>query len=188
MSAALSERVNALEVELRRLRWSAALAIMAIASVLVVFRTPLITSPTVWTEEVVLLDQRGEVRGRFGVDEQQAHLRIYDEAGRVQILIAATPHGPFLSLSGVDGGVKLASGVAQGGGYVLLYGPEDETPQAAVTASTDGPVVSLYGGDGMEHAALRYKRPDRAEATDAAKSGPSLVLTGDDGKVKFRVP
>jgi hypothetical protein len=162
--ASILERLNVLEKQNRRMKQIAAIAIVILASLLVMGQKAA-ANRTVEASEFVLRDGNGTVRSRWLVTPRGPILSLFDESGTDRITLQLTSTVPTIKLSGPSDRPKVAPGSAgeslgvQSGGLVL-QGPTSSTgPQIWVIDAAG--LINLRSENGYSALIL-----DRGKHTD----------------------
>lgn len=115
-----AERINALQAEIRQLRWVLA-AVLLVGGLSPLAWWGVHSSRPVEVPGLAITDERGTVRVRIGAIDEDSLVYLYDRSGSLQMGFSATPHGPVVGLYGADGQAAASLTVGGDGGQLLLF-------------------------------------------------------------------
>ncbi len=210
----LTQRLDRLERENRRLKIAGAVLLLALAAVGVMGQVlPKAVPKVVEAERFVLRDTRGRTRATLDAEGSGTlALSLYDQNGKIRASLAVEADGtPRLDLVDQNGKQRVALNVVKdasalvladqngkgrisltvlpGGRPDLALSDQNGKTRLVLDVGTSGPSVVLYDENEKERAVLGHAALE-ATATGTVEQRPasSLVLFDRDGKVIWKVP
>jgi hypothetical protein len=198
----LTQRVNRLEKENRRMKRLAGLAVVGITALMLMGQAKPSHVPKVSeAERFVLRDPNGKVRAALAVVKNQPVLTLHDSDEKMKVLLNIADSGePTLRLFGNDGSESVylsnALGYHDRRGLRLMLGQVDKqgpfegpflrlydangTNRASLVTSDDGSSLTLYGKDGKGQVALQSRDDGKQNLVIKPEgSEHGMVLTAD---------
>jgi hypothetical protein len=190
---AVLERLEKLERQNRRLRGVGVLAIGAVG-VLVLMGQAGPRSNIVEAQQFIVKDSQGKLRVWLGVGQPRVSdatrtlpmgviasgeatgLFLYDDRGREQTQLFATPGGGVVYINTPSGPTAQVSGEG-----VTLFGPDGKLAADFKNGPSGAGYLDLHGENGRERIVL-----DGTQKTPPGE--PIIYVMGKDGKVIWRAP
>lgn len=185
------ERLENLENELARRkqrgRWLAAAVVVAVAATVCLGLAHQDQNRTIRAGAFVLLDEKGQVRGRLAGLGDGPGLSLYDETGRTRAIITVSKDDSWLTLFDAKGnrGVKMAVtplGPYQSGSWIRLC--DDSGDPRALLCVTGA--ESRYPGEAF--LTLFDENGGRGAKIAATRRGPWVRLCDESGKPVWSAP
>jgi len=183
MLADLTQRLDRLERENRRLKISGAILLLALAAVGVMGQVlPKAVPKVVEAERFVLRDAKGRVLAIWGTEASGTPgLHLYDLNGkpRAGLAVVGADGTPRLVLADQNGKARAVLRVGADGTPALALADQNEKARGGLAVGADGtPGLHLFDQNEKPRAVLLV----RADGT------PGLGLFDKDGKVIWKVP
>jgi hypothetical protein len=142
---------------------------------------------------IYLNDAEGRRRGVFQVDEEGAHLEIWNKQGQVVVSIGETEDGAGeVYVAGADGKPRAGLKVTPAGGVISAQTPEGRINAlmigkgdggTIVVADADGrPLVEIAATEGQGLVAIAQASGARAAVLSGDESGGALAVFDHEGK------
>ena len=126
-----------------------------------------------------LNDAEGRPRGVFQVDEEGAHLEIWNKKGQVVVSIGETKDGAGeIYVAGADGKPRAGLKVTTAGGVVSAQNPEGRIG-ALMIGKADGGTIVVADADGRPLVEIGTVVGRGKLAIKQPSGSPVVVLTGD---------
>lgn len=191
----LTKRLDRLERENRRFKKAGMATLAVITAVVLMGQATAKKAINIFmSEEFVLRDTSGKIRGVLSVVEDEPYLTLYDKDKKIRFAVRAAADKVSLVVKGKDqkSGVRLT---VAGGSTKLLINDKDGNPRTEIGLKSDGsPFLRLYdkgrklraglgvGGDGSVVLLLADKEKGHAELTVQRGGLPRLRFVDKDVK------
>lgn len=140
-----------------------------------------------------LNDPEGRTRGLFQVDEEGAHLEIWNKEQQVVVSIGESKDGAGeIYVAGADGKPRAGMKVTQVGGVVSAQNPEARINALMIGRSDGGtivvanaegcPLVEIAATKGQGSVAVKYASGTQAAALISNESGGALAVFDREGR------
>jgi len=208
----LTQRLDRLERENRRLKVTGAVLVLALAAGGVMGQVPKAVPRVVEAERFVLRDTKGKVLATLGTEASTPSLALFDQNGKTRAVLMVLANGaaglfvddqngktrvllgvgadgtPAVSLLDQNEKRRAALGVGADGTPLLSLADQNEKIRAELSVHTSGP--SLVLRDENRNRAVLGHTALEATATGTVEQRPasSLVLFDKDGKAIWRAP
>jgi len=188
----LSERIERLERENRRLRHAGFLLLLGCASVFLMGQAKapkagtLNVAKALEAGKFVLKDGRGQKRAELGLFADRPALVIYETGEKALLSLGAEPEGAGLTLYEGNTGKAAAFSVTENGPLMSLYGAGIKRLNLSVT--DQGPAVGLLGRNSEAKAALGLTLGDDPFLHlfgPSERGGAQLVAAPDRTALRF---
>jgi hypothetical protein len=182
---AITRRLNALEAQNRRLKWSG-LALLVVLSALVLMGQAAPTPKVIEAQRFVLKDAKGNVRAWLGLFGEGSELTLGSLDKQPKMTLKVSEEASDLHFYGNDNsGMNL--GVDLGNPAIAIAGA-DGNGGAEISFSPSGPAIKLQDRDGFSTVlgAAQLKATPRGEAKHP--SAASVILLDKAGKIIWKAP
>ncbi len=172
----LTQRLDWLERENRRLKLAGAVLVISLAAVGVMGQvSPKAAPKVIEAERFVLRDTSGKPRATLVVAaDGTSGLSLYDQNGKGRLRLYVATSGPSLALADPNDRLRAQLNVDADGSPHLVLFDQGEKPRGGLGLHTDGsPILTLLDQNGKVRAGL-----------GAATSGPSLFLNDENEKYR----
>jgi len=188
----LTQRLDRLERENRRLKVAGAVLVLALVAVGAMGQMiPRAVSKVVEAERFVLRDTTGKGLAILGTDASGIlALSLADQTGKIRAGLVVTPDGmPVLSLYDQNGKPRAGLGVLADGTPGLALHDQNGKERLLLNVTTNGPSLILQDENSKARAVLGQTVLEvKATGTVEQRPASSLVLFDKDGKVIWKAP
>jgi hypothetical protein len=182
---AIIRRVNNLETQNRRLKWSG-LSLLVVFSALVLMGQATPTPKVIEAQRFVLKDGKGNVRAWLGLFGKGSELTLGNINKQPKMTLKVSEDASDLHFYGSDNsGMNL--GVDLGNPAIAMAGA-DGNGGADITFSPSGPAITVQDREGFSTVvgAVQLKASPRGEAKHP--SAASVILLDKAGKIIWKAP
>ncbi len=147
---------------------------------------------------IYLKDEQGRTRGTFQVDEEGAHVEIWNKEQQVVISIGESIDGAGeIYVAGADGKPRAGLKVMQAGGVVAAQSPEGRINALMIGKAEGGtilvadaegcPLVEITATEGQGMISIKQRTGALAAALTSDERGGALAVFDDEGRPRHRL-